>query len=146
MNQRQKIILAILLARRRRRRIYSRRFWVHPINRDRPNFGKFHTLHKRLLEYPEKFFEYYRMSPESFYELLNAVKEDLKKENTQFRRSISAEEKLAVTLRLVPKLGFRFYSCTQQSEKSRYNVPILKQEWYLLLTVTLIMQGILLTR
>ncbi|XP_022173853.1 protein ANTAGONIST OF LIKE HETEROCHROMATIN PROTEIN 1-like [Myzus persicae] len=39
------------------------------------------------------------MSSQSFFELHNLIKNDTKKEDTNMRRSISTEERLAVTLR-----------------------------------------------
>lgn len=61
--------------------------------------GQFHVMYHSLKEYPEKFFKYFRMSPQSFDELLNEIREDITKENTHLRLSISPEERLTVTLR-----------------------------------------------
>jgi len=78
----------------------ERRYWVHPLIRNRENSGKFLTLYNDLRKYPEKFFDYYRMSINSFDELLKIVREPLSKSYTQFRNPIIPEERLTVTLRL----------------------------------------------
>lgn len=59
----------------------------------------FHTLHSKLRKYSDKFFEFYRMSPNSFDYLLQAVSPSLKKKDTNLRDAIGVEEKLSVTLR-----------------------------------------------
>lgn len=41
------------------------------------------------------------MSSKSYFELHNLIKDDTKKEDTNMRRIISTEERLAVTLRYV---------------------------------------------
>lgn len=53
---------------------------------------------------PEKFMIHYGMSVASFDALLTAVKPAISKVNTQMRDCVSAEEKLAATLRLVKRL------------------------------------------
>jgi len=83
----------------KRKKKKPRRFGVHPINSVRLNFGQFHTLFSQLKEDRVKFFSYYRMKMETFYELLSYVKEDIEKEDTKFRCAITAEERLSLTLR-----------------------------------------------
>jgi hypothetical protein len=94
----KKVIIAII---QRRRKIdkRSRQYWVHPINTDRLIGGAFYTLHAKLLEYPKKFFAYYRMSITSFNELVQLIGPAIAKRDTHFRLSIPAEERLSVTLR-----------------------------------------------
>ena len=77
----------------------NRDFWVHPINKDRHVKGEFFTLYQDLREYPEKFFRWYRMSIEKFDFLLGKLQPVLQKENNNYRDSISAEERLVITLR-----------------------------------------------
>ncbi|CAH1964553.1 unnamed protein product [Acanthoscelides obtectus] len=60
----------------------------------------FFKLYGDLRKYPEKFFNYTRISIASFDELLNLCRNDLTKQDTIFRKSISAEEKLFVSLRM----------------------------------------------
>ena len=47
----------------------------------------------------ECYFRYLRMNPERFDHLLSLVKDKITKENTRFRKSISAEERLVLTLK-----------------------------------------------
>lgn len=75
----------------------KRRFWIHDINLKREIYGEFYHLFPDLLADNEKFFKYFRMSSEKFYELLQLL--PLRKQNTNFRKAISPEERLAVTLK-----------------------------------------------
>ena len=57
---------------------------MHPLISDRLITGHFNVKHPRLQQYPEKFFNYYRMSKSSFEELLcktNASAEEHRYEN-----------------------------------------------------------------
>lgn len=51
---------------------------------------------------PQRFFIYFRMPEACFDEILELIKEDITKQDTKYREAISAEERLAITLRLVP--------------------------------------------
>ncbi|KAM4030026.1 uncharacterized protein ACNLHF_022055 [Anomaloglossus baeobatrachus] len=84
------------LRRRQRRR---RRFWVHEVNQVRERYGAFHTLYFQLRYFPEKFENYLRMSIESFDILLSHIQDDIRRQDMSFRRSISPEQRLVVTLR-----------------------------------------------
>nr|CAI5821389.1 unnamed protein product [Callosobruchus analis] len=55
----------------------NRRWWVHPINSERYLHGHSVTLLPRLRSDPEKFFNYFRMCPRSFDELLNFIKDQI---------------------------------------------------------------------
>ncbi|XP_044746944.1 protein ALP1-like [Coccinella septempunctata] len=60
----------------------------------------FMTLYPNLREHNEKFFNYFRMSIQSFDDLLEIIKEDLSpSQNYVVRDVVSAEEKLVITLR-----------------------------------------------
>ncbi|KAF9816544.1 hypothetical protein SFRURICE_010703 [Spodoptera frugiperda] len=82
-----------------RRRQRNRRFWVHPILTQRSNLGIFRNLMSDLRRDESKFFNYFRMSMTTFDDLLKRVNEDLKKHDTNMRKSITPEEKLAICLR-----------------------------------------------
>nr|CAH7768093.1 unnamed protein product [Callosobruchus chinensis] len=83
-----------------RKRRERRRFNVHPILRDRMTHSMFITLYPKLREHSEKFFNYFRMSVTSFDDLLNIIQEDLAPcQNYVARDTVSAEEKLVITLR-----------------------------------------------
>jgi len=73
--------------------------WVHPINIKRPEFGIFSQLYLDLLEDEEKFHGFFRMNIEQFYRLSQLVGEEIRKQNTNYRRAISPEERLAIFLR-----------------------------------------------
>jgi hypothetical protein len=78
---------------------YFSRMWVHPINYDRRLHDEFHQLMPQLLEDEGRRLLYCRMSKVEFYRLLNMVAPKLEKCSTQFRESISPQERLAVCLR-----------------------------------------------
>ena len=78
----------------------QRRFWVREIYQEREEKGEFNQLIKQMMERdPEYFRRCFRMSPDKFYELLTLVGPDITKQSTQMRDPISAEQRLAVTLR-----------------------------------------------
>lgn len=78
----------------------NRRMWVHPIVKERHNKSMYYNLFKTTLQDDEeKFFNFVRMSKNSFNELLRYIESDLTKQNTVMRESFSPEEKLVVTLR-----------------------------------------------
>ena len=95
--------------RQRRRFIYllmalelqkniSKLYWVHPLNDDRAERGEFYILYKDLHEYPDRFFDMYRMKPQQFDYLLNLVRTELTRRGCNYRQPLTAEERLVVTL------------------------------------------------
>lgn len=72
---------------------------MHPITKERKNMGFFYTLYKELVNDPEKFFNFIRMSEETFQELLLFIKDQCSKKNSTMRECIPVEEKLLITLR-----------------------------------------------
>ncbi|XP_069839531.1 uncharacterized protein [Dendropsophus ebraccatus] len=78
-----------------------RRYWVHPIVSQRYRKGHFHTLYTDLRRYPEKFFNFCRMSISSYDHLLTHLRIGLTHQDTDMRRCISPEERLMVTLRFL---------------------------------------------
>ena len=86
----------------RKNKKHFRKYGVHPINCRRLKQGQFHTTYKELREYPDRFFQYLRMLPETFDYILQIVSPHLRKNWTNIHsRPIQAEERLVVTLRLV---------------------------------------------
>ena len=77
----------------------KRTIWVHDICASREEEGEYHTLFPHLKRDDTKFFQYCRMSYAKFSELLSHIKEDITKQDTRYRKSISAEEQLFLTLR-----------------------------------------------
>lgn len=86
-------VLKILLMKKKK-------YHTNYIFRSRTRFGEYHTLFPQLLEQPAKFFEYMRMDKETFYYILEGIREKIQKQSN-FRRCISPEERLIVTLRYV---------------------------------------------
>jgi len=72
--------------------------WVNPIFDEREKCGEFHTLFPMLLEQPQKFFQYFRMGPDTFWYIVHNIRPYIEKQSN-FRKCISPEERLAVTLR-----------------------------------------------
>jgi len=55
----------------------------------------FSYLHRDQLENEEKFYGFFRMNIEQFYRLSQSVGEEIRKQNANYRRAISPEERLA---------------------------------------------------
>ena len=81
----------------------KRKYWIRSVFRAREEEGEFHTLFGRLKVERQTFFKYFRMSISKFGNLKQLLHTDIEK-NTRRRRSITAEERLALTLRLVHKI------------------------------------------
>lgn len=75
-----------------------RKYHTNYIFQSRRRYGEYHTLFPQLLEQPKKFFEYMRMDKETFYYILEGIRENIEKQSN-FRECISPEERLVVTLR-----------------------------------------------
>jgi hypothetical protein len=55
----------LVLYRRRRQRQTERRFWVHPILRDKLTHGHFVSLYPKARQHEDNFLNYFRMSVKS---------------------------------------------------------------------------------
>lgn len=77
----------------------ERRWSTHPLLANRLTTGQFHIMFSDHRKYPDKFFQYYRMSVSSFDELLFLICDKLTKQNTNMKRSIEVAERLVITLR-----------------------------------------------
>lgn len=73
--------------------------WIHDICKRRHSDSEYNTLFENLQRDETKFFQYFRMSCQKFYELLDILRPELLRQNTRFRRAIPPEERLAVCLR-----------------------------------------------
>ena len=78
-----------------------REIWIHPLNEDQARKGEFFNLYCDQCYFEEKFFDNYQMSVAQFDELLRKVTPFIKKKDTNFRKAITAEEKLSITLRYI---------------------------------------------
>ena len=84
---------------RRTRRERRRRYWVHPILKNRTTQGAWNTCMSEMREhFPDKHRQTFRMDTECFAEILTAIRDRITKKDTFFRKAISAEQRLAVTL------------------------------------------------
>ena len=95
----QALMYLYYLYLKKKKRYRPRKWWVHPLNLERPITGAFVTLYQNLRRDENKFFNYFRMRTTSFDELLNRLGLLLRKQNTKMRDAVSPTEKLAVTLR-----------------------------------------------
>jgi len=81
-----------------------RRWYVRPTNISRPINSHFHSLLPDLrLQDSEMFFNYFRMSPERFDCLFQLIEPLILKRPTH-KLPISAQERLAITIRYLPIL------------------------------------------
>ncbi|KAM4052562.1 uncharacterized protein ACNLHF_002468 [Anomaloglossus baeobatrachus] len=78
-----------------------KKLWVHPLLLDREEKGHFNLLYHDLRRYPEKFISFCRIPIEAFDRLLALLSPQLTYSDTRMRKSISAEERLLLTLRFL---------------------------------------------
>jgi hypothetical protein len=97
------IACGLYLLSQEEKREQRRKYWVHNVFRAREEEGEFHTIFRRLKDDGQNFFKYFRMSILKFENLKQLLQPEIERKNTQFRRSITPEERLALTLRLVYK-------------------------------------------
>ncbi|XP_018566077.1 protein ALP1-like [Anoplophora glabripennis] len=95
----EECIMMWYLIRKNERR---RTMWVHPIVEIREAKGAFTLIYADLEQDPSsKFFNYFRMSIQSFEELHANLECKLVKKDTAMRKSITPRERLAITLRFL---------------------------------------------
>ena len=95
------IISLYLLWKRERRQNARRRLWVHETIRSRTELGEFHRLLQELRLDGERFQRYLRLTPAQFDDLLARIGARISRLDTNYRRSISASERLSICLRWV---------------------------------------------
>ncbi|KAL4143178.1 hypothetical protein QTP88_005538 [Uroleucon formosanum] len=94
MNSEEEDVVALVVIKINRKH----RFWVHPLLQPRYQTGQFYTLYNDLKQDENNFFCYFRISRQSFNELLNLIINNVSGEDTNMQRCIPAIERLAVTL------------------------------------------------
>jgi len=77
----------------------KKKMWIHNAWKSRTTEGEFFTLLPHLMDNETKFYEYFRMTQTTFYDLLMELEERLKKQDTFWRLSITPKQRLAVFLR-----------------------------------------------
>ena len=70
-------------------------FWIHPVTARRDC----NSFLAELKHDPAKFYNYCRMSVNTFDHLLDIADDKIQKRDTNCRRSISPEDRLLITLR-----------------------------------------------
>lgn len=101
-------------ARQRRLAASRRRVWIHQTIRRREEFGEFHHLLQELRQDEVRFQRYFRLSRPQFDDLLSRIGARITYQDTNYRRSIPAEERLSICLRLV---HYQFNHGTRMSIK-----------------------------
>lgn len=91
--------LALLAALHHIRSRRTRRYWVHPMLQRRNADGEDLKIEAMYNDYPDKFFQYTRMTPDIFDKLLQMVTNKLSGIKTNFRNPIPARTRLFVILR-----------------------------------------------
>lgn len=87
------ICLWMLYRRRQRNRQKEQNYWVHPILQNRLTSSLHIKLYPSLRNYKPKFFNYFRMSIQSFDNLLELIKEEITADENAIRYCISSEKK-----------------------------------------------------
>ena len=100
-NKKRNSLLKLLYINRLRRR--KRRLWSYEWLLDRKNkyAGASNLLKELEKEQPNEFIIFVRMTPNQFHYLVNHIKPILRKKNTNWRKCIDVETRLAITLRFL---------------------------------------------
>ena len=105
------LLFYILRRRKNRKRWKNRKIWTKRYIARNPRLGAYNTL---VLEFraenPMAFKNFLRMNEICFNELLEMIKPQIQKQDTNMRQSIPVGEKLALTLRYLA-MSFSFTAC-----------------------------------
>ena len=93
--------LYLLYKSQKRRKPTRCRVWIHEVLRRHTELGEFHSLLQELRLYDNRFQRYLRLTEAQFENLLARVGARISRPDTNYRRSISAAERLSTCLRLV---------------------------------------------
>ncbi|XP_050064956.1 uncharacterized protein LOC126553887 [Aphis gossypii] len=104
-----------------------RRYWVNEYYKSRNKYNATNMLYDLTLNSTKKFENFCRMSPEDFEYLLNKIGPSITKTDTNMRKSIPIQEKLAVTLRYLAS-GDSFISLSYMFKFSPQSVSRCVQE------------------
>ena len=109
------VLFCVKRRRKNRKRWRKRLIWTKPYISRNPSLGVYNTLVQELrAEDTAAFKNFLRMDQNCFDELLEMVKPHIQKQDTNMRKSISAGEKLALTLRYLATGEFIYpvYNCS----------------------------------
>ena len=90
-------ITAIILEEPQNRK-RQRRWSVHPLWKNRSQQGEF-QIYNTLIDHVDKFYNYFKMSRNTFNALLDRIELLRSRNDTNWKRSISPRERLAICLR-----------------------------------------------
>lgn len=99
--KRRNLLILVLLneLKKQNKRKYTRKqYWIHPILRQRHEYGFYHAIFPVISLDSSRFRNYFRMTPIQFEELLTLVAPLITKQ-TVVREPISAAQRLCVTIR-----------------------------------------------
>ena len=88
------VFVAIMLRRRKKNRQ-----WIHSTNKKRDYCGEYWLLVQELRLDEKRFHEYFRMSKESFDNLLSKIGPAIQRKGSNFRQALSPAQRLAITIR-----------------------------------------------
>ena len=94
----------------KRRTTKRRRFWVHNILQMRTDLGEYHRLFQELRLDANRFQSYMRLTTAQFVELLARIGGRIARLDTNYRRSIPAEERLFGSFKSHPHKHKEHYS------------------------------------
>lgn len=94
------LAIALILDEEEEQQVKKRK-WVHKAWEKRGRDGEYATLYRELTDDGAKFYEYFRMTENTFNLLLKKLEHHLQKQDTHWRKAITAGERLAVCLRYV---------------------------------------------
>ncbi|XP_038164585.1 uncharacterized protein LOC119798981 [Cyprinodon tularosa] len=99
----ERVAWLILINKARERRFRARRchIWIHETIQRRSVCGEFHHLLQELRADEGRFQRYHCLTPAQFDELLSRIGARITYQDTNYRRSISAEERLSICLRFL---------------------------------------------
>lgn len=89
-----------LVARKKQEKNHRRKFWIHPYIQ-RNNHCRLFVSARELQETDVKFIAFYRMSKESYKEIVDIISPAIYQKNTNMRECVSAEERILITLRYI---------------------------------------------
>ncbi|XP_039763780.1 uncharacterized protein LOC120636389 [Pararge aegeria] len=84
-----------------RRQKVRRRIWVEECWQERCSYGEFNTLCTTLPSKGVLFYDYYKMDYEKFRMLVEILRPYIQKKTTNYRSTISIEERLTICLRFL---------------------------------------------
>lgn len=101
MSLKKKVAAAYIVLRElERKKSRQRSIWSKKWLLKRESCGAFsQIMNELLIEDPMQMQNFFRMSPSDFEELTNRISCYIIKQDTKFRRAISTQERLAITLR-----------------------------------------------